>query len=184
MTASPFNVTAAVDGGWRTERGCQCARPWSYYGSTHAEGQCANPDSDTVGTWCFLRADSCPVGISPAGTNWDYCARHPSPAGEVAGSWQGTVKVSGGGGDTCEMRMTNAFTAGGFATADVRCTGESAWRELYQEGLMVGRCFAVFQGTSNGGRQFLRNRRSNRHIVSLYGKSDSLFSQGLKFDTR
>ena len=61
-TAAPFNVTAAVDGGWRTERGCQCARPWSYYGSTHAEGQCANPDSDTVGTWCFLRAGSCPVG--------------------------------------------------------------------------------------------------------------------------
>ena len=44
--------------------------------------------------------------------------------------------------------------------------------------------FAVFQGTSNGGRQFLRNRRSNRHIVPLYGKSDRLFTQDLKFETR
>jgi hypothetical protein len=31
--------------------------------------------------------------------------------------------------------------------------------------------FADFQGISNGGRHFLRNRRSNRHIVPLYGKS-------------
>jgi hypothetical protein len=44
--------------------------------------------------------------------------------------------------------------------------------------------FAVFQGTLNGGRQFLRNGRSNRHNVPLYGKSDRLFSQGLKFETR
>ena len=44
--------------------------------------------------------------------------------------------------------------------------------------------FAVFQGTSNGGRQFLRKRRSNRRIVPLYGKSDRLFTQGLKFETR
>jgi hypothetical protein len=32
--------------------------------------------------------------------------------------------------------------------------------------------FALIQGTSNGGRQLLRNRRSNRHIVPLYGISD------------
>jgi hypothetical protein len=44
--------------------------------------------------------------------------------------------------------------------------------------------YAVFQGTSNGGRQFLRNTRSNRHIVPLYGKSDRLFTEGLKFETR
>jgi len=44
--------------------------------------------------------------------------------------------------------------------------------------------FADFQGTSNGGRQFLRIRRSNRHIVPLYGKSDSRSTQGLKFETR
>jgi hypothetical protein len=41
--------------------------------------------------------------------------------------------------------------------------------------------FADFQGTSNGGRQFLKNRRSNRHIVPLYGKSDRLCTQGRKF---
>ena len=40
----------------------------------------------------------------------------------------------------------------------------------------LGQGFAVFQGTSNGGRQVLRNRRSNRHIVPLYGKSDCLFT--------
>ena len=40
------------------------------------------------------------------------------------------------------------------------------------------------QDTSNGGRQFLRNGRSNRHIVPFYGKSDRLFTQGLKFETR
>ena len=46
------------------------------------------------------------------------------------------------------------------------------------------RCYAVFQGTSNGGRQFLRNRRSNRHIVPLYGNSDRLFTKGRKFAHR
>jgi len=40
--------------------------------------------------------------------------------------------------------------------------------------------FTVFRGTSNGGRQFLRNRRSHRHSVPLYGKSDRLFTQGRK----
>ena len=44
------------------------------------------------------------------------------------------------------------------------------------EPIVAGRGFADFQGTSNGGRQFLRNRRSNRHIVPLYGKSDGLFT--------
>ena len=46
--------------------------------------------------------------------------------------------------------------------------------------------YAVFQGTSNGGRQFLRNRPSNRHNVPLYsyGKSDRLFTQGRKFAHR
>jgi hypothetical protein len=34
-------------------------------------------------------------------------------------------------------------------------------------GAEVGPYFAVFQGTSNGGRQFLRYRRSNRHMVPL-----------------
>jgi hypothetical protein len=43
---------------------------------------------------------------------------------------------------------------------------------------------AVFQGTSNGGRQFLSDRRSNRHIVPLYGKSDSLFTRERKFAQR
>ena len=32
-----------------------------------------------------------------------------------------------------------------------------------------GGFFTLFQGTSFGGRQFLRNRRSNRHLVPLYG---------------
>jgi hypothetical protein len=44
--------------------------------------------------------------------------------------------------------------------------------------------FAAFPSTSNGCRQFLRNRRSKRHIVPLHGKSDRLFSEGLKFETR
>ena len=43
---------------------------------------------------------------------------------------------------------------------------------------------ALFQGTSNGGRQFFRNRRSNRHMVPLYGKFDRLFTQGITFETR
>jgi len=47
-----------------------------------------------------------------------------------------------------------------------------------------GGVYAVFQGASNGGRQFLRNRRSNRQMVPLYGKSDGLYTQGLKFETR
>jgi len=48
----------------------------------------------------------------------------------------------------------------------------------------VAGTFAVFQRTSNGSRQCLRNRRSNRHMVPLYGKSDCLFTHGLKFETR
>jgi hypothetical protein len=40
------------------------------------------------------------------------------------------------------------------------------------------------QGTSNGGRQFLSNRRSNRHIVPLYGKSDRLFTGVFRFEER
>ena len=38
------------------------------------------------------------------------------------------------------------------------------WKQVY---------YAVFQGNSNGGRHFLRNRRSNRHIVPLYGKFET-----------
>ena len=49
---------------------------------------------------------------------------------------------------------------------------------------MAGPAFAVFQGTSNGGRQFLSNRRSNRHNVPLHGKSDRIFTQGRKFAHR
>jgi len=37
-----------------------------------------------------------------------------------------------------------------------------------------------FAGYLTGGRQFLRNRRSNRHMVPLYGISDGLFTQDLK----
>jgi len=44
--------------------------------------------------------------------------------------------------------------------------------------------FAVFQGTSNGGRQFLSNRLSNRHIVPLYGKSARLFTRAFRFEVR
>ena len=42
--------------------------------------------------------------------------------------------------------------------------------------------FANFQSPSNGEREFLRNRRSNRHIVPLYGKCDGLFTQGRNVD--
>ena len=38
-------------------------------------------------------------------------------------------------------------------------------------------CPSFSQGTSNGGRQILSNRPSNRNIVPLYGKSDSLFTR-------
>ena len=41
--------------------------------------------------------------------------------------------------------------------------------------------FAIFQGTSNGGHQFLSNGRSNRHIEPLYGKSDRLFTRIFRF---
>ena len=44
--------------------------------------------------------------------------------------------------------------------------------------------FAVFQGTSNGGRHLKEKKRSNRHIVPLSGKPYRLFTQGLKFETR
>jgi len=44
--------------------------------------------------------------------------------------------------------------------------------------------FALFQGTSDGGCQFLSNRPSNRRIVPLYGKSDRLFTHGRKFAHR
>jgi hypothetical protein len=48
----------------------------------------------------------------------------------------------------------------------------------------AGPGFAVFQGTSNGGRQFLSNRRSNPHIVPLYGKSDHPFTRVFRFEER
>jgi len=44
--------------------------------------------------------------------------------------------------------------------------------------------YAMFQGTSNGGRQFLSNRRSNRHIVPSYGKFDRLFTRVFRFEER
>ena len=44
--------------------------------------------------------------------------------------------------------------------------------------------FGVFSCTPNGGRQFLRNRRSTRHMVSLYGKHDGLFTQRLQIEMR
>jgi hypothetical protein len=44
--------------------------------------------------------------------------------------------------------------------------------------------FALFQGTSNGGRQFLSNKLSNRNIIPLYGKSDRLFTRVFRFEER
>ena len=41
-----------------------------------------------------------------------------------------------------------------------------------------------FPGYLRGGRQFLSNRLSNRHIVPLYGKSDGLFTRERKFAQR
>jgi len=59
----------------------------------------------------------------------------------MAGNWEGTVVPSAGvGGEACEMRVMTPRAAGGFASVDVRCGGESAWRELYQEALMVWSC--------------------------------------------
>ena len=54
------------------------------------------------------------------------------------------------------------------------------------ETMQVGICtnFAVFQGTSHGRCQFLRNRQSNRYIVPLYGKYDRLFTRVRKFAQR
>jgi hypothetical protein len=49
---------------------------------------------------------------------------------------------------------------------------------------VAGPVFAVFQGTSNGGRQFLSNRLSNRYIVPLYGKSNHLFTRFFQFEER
>jgi hypothetical protein len=50
--------------------------------------------------------------------------------------------------------------------------------------MRAGAYFAAAPGYLNGGRQFLSNRRSNRHIVPVYGKSDRLFTEGLKFEMR
>jgi hypothetical protein len=68
-----------------------------------------------------------------------------------------------------------------FIAAYVWMTGFGNFSYYYVR--KVGPAFAVFQETSNGC-QFLRDRRSNRHIVPLYGKCDGLYAQGLKFETR
>jgi hypothetical protein len=54
----------------------------------------------------------------------------------------------------CACMSTHA----GISRAGASDLGSSASSDL-----------AVTQGTLHGGRQFLRNRRSNRHIVPLYG---------------
>ena len=76
-------------------------------------------------------------------------------------------------GTLCQARDGGAATRRAAAAAVV-----------HRDTMSEQRGYAVFQGTSNGGRQFLRNRRSNRYIVPLYGKSDCPFPQGLKFETR
>jgi len=61
------------------------------------------------------------------------------------------------------------------------------WYESRNEGVCGvkdERNYAVFQGTSRGGRQFLSNRRSIRHIVPLYGKSDRLLTRLVRFEER
>ena len=50
--------------------------------------------------------------------------------------------------------------------------------------IQVGPASAIFQGNSNGGRRFLSNRRSNRHIVPLHGKSDRLFTRVFRLEKR
>jgi len=66
----------------------------------------------------------------------------------------------------------------------VRAFTQNISRALMWVGVPVLTDFAVFQDTSNGGRQFLSNRRSNRHIVPLYGKSDRLFTRVFRFEER
>jgi hypothetical protein len=48
-------------------------------------------------------------------------------------------------------------------------------------GVLVHYVRSFTGGGSNGGRQFSNNRRSIRHIVPLYGASDILITQVLKF---
>ena len=52
--------------------------------------------------------------------------------------------------------------------------------------LVLGRARSLpeTQGTPNGGHHHLSDRRSNRHIVPWYGKSDRLFTRVFPFEER
>eukprot|EP01024_Parvocaulis_polyphysoides_P074920 TRINITY_DN96696_c0_g1_i2.p1 TRINITY_DN96696_c0_g1~~TRINITY_DN96696_c0_g1_i2.p1 ORF type:complete len:172 (+),score=22.14 TRINITY_DN96696_c0_g1_i2:181-696(+) len=64
-----------------TYAGCTCLTDWEYNGITGLSG-CANPDNDTVSSWCLVQeTDSCavgkPLGTLPHGNDapFDYCQK-------------------------------------------------------------------------------------------------------------
>jgi len=66
----------------------------------------------------------------------------------------------------------------------VYLTQQSSRSNCYERSPSQCYDYSVFQGISNGGRQFLSHRRSNRHMVPLYGKSDRLFTRERKLTQR
>eukprot|EP01023_Acetabularia_acetabulum_P029046 TRINITY_DN27420_c0_g1_i1.p2 TRINITY_DN27420_c0_g1~~TRINITY_DN27420_c0_g1_i1.p2 ORF type:complete len:119 (+),score=4.72 TRINITY_DN27420_c0_g1_i1:55-411(+) len=72
-------VSQAQDGCFISYAGCRCLDEWSYNGISGLSG-CANPDNDTVGSWCLVSdTEDCvagkPLNTLPLADNaaFDYC---------------------------------------------------------------------------------------------------------------
>ncbi|KAK3279127.1 hypothetical protein CYMTET_12966 [Cymbomonas tetramitiformis] len=143
LRSDPDSNVSSLSGGGNAQGaatlgGCRCRDPWDYYGSEFA-GTCGNPDGDTVGTWCYLAADSCEdagADVGPAGADWDYCRRHVAVPGEMVGSWVGEEDHPDG---TCAIRIS--IEAGAVGTyAELRCSGEAQWSPYYSEYMLAVAC--------------------------------------------
>lgn len=65
-STQPACATGAA--GYSPPAGCTCMSSWSYGGQTYCGGQCANPDNDSSGPWCFTTS-AC------NGATWAYCTQ-------------------------------------------------------------------------------------------------------------
>jgi hypothetical protein len=119
-------------------------------------------------------------GVPPVVRPYAAVAHTPERQRRVPG-WQGPGEEDRAFGQVAEWELDSlgrmAMLTRGWDVETRGWNGDDTGGLQYEHSLRS-------PGNLNGGRQFLVIRRSNRHMLPLYGKSDRLFTQGPKFETR
>lgn len=79
---APVPAPAPAPAGPRTTlSGCPCQQSWPFKGQNDCTTYCCNPDSDPLGSWCYVESENC------QGDSWGYCAGEGGSAPAASG-WE------------------------------------------------------------------------------------------------